>query len=82
MLIQGEFYGTPDAHGLLRPDHSKMVEGRPDFVVFNGRINRYDIGHPVPIKVGELVTSWGRYSVLSTAVAIHVTLFTTSRAMR
>jgi nitrite reductase (NO-forming) len=55
MLIQGEFYGTPDAHGLLRPDHSRMVEGAPDFVVFNGQINRYDLGHPIRIKVGELV---------------------------
>jgi nitrite reductase (NO-forming) len=55
MLVQGEFYGTPDAHGIIRPDHSKMVDSRPDFVVFNGRINRYDLGHPIPIKVGELV---------------------------
>ena len=55
ILVQGEIYGTPDAHGAIRPDHSKMVEGQPDFVVFNGRIGRYDIGHPIPIKVGELV---------------------------
>ena len=55
ILVQGEFYGTPDAHGAIRPDHSKMVEGQPDFVVFNGRIGRYDVGHPIPIKVGELV---------------------------
>jgi nitrite reductase (NO-forming) len=55
MLVQGELYGTPDAHGLVRPDHSKMLDGHPDFVVFNGRINRYDLGHPIPIKVGELV---------------------------
>jgi nitrite reductase (NO-forming) len=55
MLVQGEFYGTPDAHGLVRPDHSKMVEGQPDFVVFNGRLSRYDVSHPIPIKVGELV---------------------------
>lgn len=55
MLVQGEFYGTPDAHGLVRPDHSKMVEGQPDFVVFNGRMSRFDADHPIPIKVGELV---------------------------
>jgi nitrite reductase (NO-forming) len=55
MLVQGEFYGTPDSHGLVRPDHSKMVEGQPDFVVFNGRMSRYDVNHPIPIKVGELV---------------------------
>ena len=55
MLVQGEFYGTPDSHGLVRPDHSKMVEGQADFVVFNGRIGAYDLNHPIPIKVGELV---------------------------
>jgi nitrite reductase (NO-forming) len=55
MLVQGEFYGTPGVLGLVRPDHSKMVAGQPDFVVFNGRIGRYDVGHPIPIKVGELV---------------------------
>jgi nitrite reductase (NO-forming) len=54
-LVQGEFYGTPDVHGLVRPDHSKMVEGQPDFVAFNGRIGHYDVNHPIPIKVGELV---------------------------
>jgi len=55
MLVQGELYGMPDNRGQLRPDHSKMVEGEPDFVVFNGRIGNYGAGHPIPIKVGELV---------------------------
>jgi nitrite reductase (NO-forming) len=55
MLVQGEFYGKPDAHGFVRPDHSKMIEGQPDFVVFNGRMSHYDVGHPIPIKIGELV---------------------------
>jgi nitrite reductase (NO-forming) len=55
MLVQGEFYGTPDAHGVVRPDHNKMVEGRPDFVVLNGQLNHYGLDHPIAIKVGELV---------------------------
>jgi nitrite reductase (NO-forming) len=55
MLVQGELYGMPDNRGQLRPDHSKMVDGEPDFVVFNGRISNYGAGHPIPIKVGELV---------------------------
>jgi nitrite reductase (NO-forming) len=54
-LTQGEFYGTPNGHGLIRPDHAKMVEGTPDFVVFNGEVNRYGLNHPIPIKVGGLV---------------------------
>ena len=55
MLVQGEFYGAPDAHGLVRPDHTKMVEGQPNFVALNGQLNHYGIDHPIQIKVGELV---------------------------
>ncbi len=29
--------------------------GRPDFVVFNGAVDKYDLSHPMPIKVSELV---------------------------
>ena len=54
MLVQGEFYGTPDKNGLVAGDSRKEVEERPDFVVFNGMIDRY-VEHPIPIKVGELV---------------------------
>ncbi len=55
MLVQGEFYGMPDNRGRLHLDHGKMVDGEPDFVVFNGRISNYGAAHPIPIKVGELV---------------------------
>jgi nitrite reductase (NO-forming) len=54
MLVQGEFYGTPDQKGLIAGDTRKEVEGRPDFVVFNGMVDRY-VEHPIRIKVGELV---------------------------
>ena len=54
MLVQGEYYGTPDKNGLVAGDSRKQVEERPDFVVFNGAIDRY-VEHPIPIKVGELV---------------------------
>jgi len=54
MLVQGEYYGTPDKSGLVAGDSRKEVEERPDFVVFNGAIDRY-VEHPIPIKVGELV---------------------------
>ena len=54
MLVQGEYYGTPDKNGLVAGDSRKQVEERPDFVVFNGAIDRY-LEHPIPIKVGELV---------------------------
>jgi nitrite reductase (NO-forming) len=54
MIVQGEFYGSPDKKGLVAGDSRKEVEERPDFVIFNGTIDRY-VEHPIPIKVGELV---------------------------
>lgn len=54
MIVQGEYYGTPDKNGLVAGDSRKEVEERPDFVVFNGMVDRY-LDHPIPIKVGELV---------------------------
>jgi nitrite reductase (NO-forming) len=54
MLVQGEFYGTPDNKGLVAGDSRKQMEERPDFVVFNGMADRY-VEHPIPIKAGELV---------------------------
>jgi nitrite reductase (NO-forming) len=53
-IIQGEFYGSPDEKGLVEGDSRKEMEERPEFIVFNGEINRY-LDHPIPIKVGELV---------------------------
>jgi nitrite reductase (NO-forming) len=54
MIVQGEFYGAPDKNGLVAGDSRKEMEERPDFVVFNGMVDRY-VEHPIPIKVGELV---------------------------
>ena len=54
MIVQGEYYGTPDKNGMVAGDSRKEVEERPDFVVFNGMIDRY-VEHPIPIKTGELV---------------------------
>lgn len=54
-IIQSEFYGLPDAHGFIVGSHAKMVAGHPDFVVFNGALNKYDVEHPINIRVGKLV---------------------------
>src|SRR5581483_7063849 len=54
MLVQGEFYGTPDDKGQVVGDSRKQMEERPDFVVFDGMVDRF-VQHPIPIKVGELV---------------------------
>ncbi len=54
-LVQGEFYGLPNASGLINGDHAKMVAALPDFVVFNGKLNNYSLDHPIPLKTHKLV---------------------------
>ncbi|MBI4841447.1 MAG: multicopper oxidase domain-containing protein [candidate division NC10 bacterium] len=54
VIVQGELYGEPDAKGLIAGDTRKMSEERPDFVIFDGAINRH-VGNPLPINTGELV---------------------------
>jgi len=54
-LVQGEFNGTPDAHGLVVGDHTRMLSADPTFIVFNGALGHYGRSNPIPIKVGELV---------------------------
>jgi nitrite reductase (NO-forming) len=54
-LVQSEFYGLPDQRGFIKGDHGKMIKAQPDFIVFNGALNRYDLDHPITIKAGKLV---------------------------
>jgi|SRR5690242_12577462 len=54
-LVQSEFYGIPRANGRITPDHARMLEGKPTFVVFNGQLNKNGAEHPIPIRVGKLV---------------------------
>jgi nitrite reductase (NO-forming) len=55
ILVQSEFYGRPDANGMFRPNHARMLDALPDFVVFNGAINKYTLDNPIMIKAGKLV---------------------------
>jgi len=50
MIEQGEFYGDPDDKGMVAGDSKRMMDERPDFVVFNGVIEKYS-DHPIQIKV-------------------------------
>ena len=54
-IVQGEFYGTPDPHGLVVGDHTRMLAAQPDFIVFNGALGRYSVSSPIQIKVGAPV---------------------------
>ena len=53
-IRRGECSGDPDKKGLVPGDSKRMMDERPDFVVFNGKIEQY-VDHPIQIKVGELV---------------------------
>jgi nitrite reductase (NO-forming) len=72
MIIQGEYYGIPDKNGLVAGDSRKEVEERPDFVVFNGAIDRY-VEHPIPIKTGELVRVFFVNAGPNLSATFHVT---------
>jgi nitrite reductase (NO-forming) len=54
-LVQGELYGTPDPKGLIVGSSREMIDALPDFIIFNGKVNHYDVENPLKIKVGELV---------------------------
>ncbi|MGH8011209.1 MAG: multicopper oxidase domain-containing protein [Candidatus Binataceae bacterium] len=54
MIVQGEFYGTPDKDGLVAGDSRKMMAEQAEFVVFNGAVNKY-VDAPITIKVGRPV---------------------------
>lgn len=54
-LVQSEFYGRLIKRGKrLRPSYKSMRRGRPRFVAFNGRAERY-ARHPLEVPVGERV---------------------------
>ncbi|HVB81429.1 MAG TPA: multicopper oxidase domain-containing protein [Candidatus Binataceae bacterium] len=72
-IVQSELYGLPDAHGFIVGSHAKMVEARPDFVVFNGALHRYDVEHPIEIKVGKLVRVFFVNAGPNLTSAFHVT---------
>lgn len=72
-IVQSELYGLPDAHGFIVGSHGKMVAARPDFVVFNGALHRYDVQHPIEIKVGKLVRVFFVNAGPNLTSAFHVT---------
>ncbi|GAB6068408.1 copper-containing nitrite reductase [Methylothermus subterraneus] len=55
-LVQGEFYtqGLMGEKGLQPFSRTKMLEERPDYIVFNGRIGAL-VDHPLTAQVGEKI---------------------------
>jgi nitrite reductase (NO-forming) len=53
-LVESEFYAHPGANGLALPDAQKVLDVRPDYVVFNGVANQYQ-DHPLVVRAGERI---------------------------
>ena len=56
VLVQSEFYlnAKPGSDGTYAGNFSKMLDGNPDYVVFNGVANQYQ-KNPLPVQPNQLV---------------------------
>lgn len=54
VIVQGEWYTQQLSGTLMGPNYEKMLEERPDEVVFNGTAFQYR-DHPLPVVAGERV---------------------------
>jgi nitrite reductase (NO-forming) len=54
VLVQSEFYTHQLADGTYVVDPTKLNNGTPDYVVFNGYINQYKT-NPITAKAGQLI---------------------------
>ncbi len=54
VLVQSEFYTAQNPDGSYSVDSTKMMNGMPDYVVFNGYANQYKDA-PLTAKVGQKI---------------------------
>jgi nitrite reductase (NO-forming) len=54
VLVQSEFYVTAGPNDTYQPDAQKVLDVRPDYVVFNGVANQYQ-AHPLVVHAGDLI---------------------------
>jgi len=54
VLVESEFYVTAGANNAYQPDAQKVLDVRPDYVVFNGVANQYE-AHPLVVRAGDLI---------------------------
>ncbi|MGH8190964.1 MAG: multicopper oxidase domain-containing protein [Rhodanobacteraceae bacterium] len=54
VLVQSEWYTQQISGKLMGPNYDKMLEERPDEVVFNGAASQY-VDHPLPAAAGKRV---------------------------
>jgi nitrite reductase (NO-forming) len=54
VIVQGEWYTSQVQGNTMTADYDKMLDGKPDEVVFNGIAFQY-VDHPLTAKVGDRV---------------------------
>ncbi len=54
VIVQSEWYTQQESGTLMGPNYEKMLQERPDEVVFNGTAFQYR-DHPLPVVAGERV---------------------------
>ncbi|MGH8152067.1 MAG: multicopper oxidase domain-containing protein [Rhodanobacteraceae bacterium] len=54
VLVQSEWYTQQISGNLMGPSYEKMLQKRPDEVVFNGAAVQY-VAHPLPVTAGKRV---------------------------
>jgi nitrite reductase (NO-forming) len=53
-LIESEFYVRQGANNTYQPDAQKVLDVKPDYVVFNGIADQYQ-QHPLTVKAGQRI---------------------------
>jgi nitrite reductase (NO-forming) len=53
-LVESEFYVHQAANNAYQPDTQKVLDVKPDYVVFNGIADQYQ-EHPLVVKAGERI---------------------------
>lgn len=53
-LIESEFYVRPGPNNTYQPDAQKVLDVKPDYVVFNGVADQYQ-EHPLVVRAGQRI---------------------------
>jgi nitrite reductase (NO-forming) len=53
-LVESEFYVRQGPNNISQPDAQKVLDVKPDYVVFNGVADQYQ-GHPLTVRAGQRI---------------------------
>jgi len=57
VLVESEFYVRQGANNTYQPDVQKVLDVKPDYVVFNGIADQYQ-EHPLEVHAGDRIRLW------------------------